>query len=1104
MEVGNRMGELLLNRGQKKAIETIDSNLVVNAGAGTGKTTVLVERYLEILDRGQLEEGREVESIVAITFTKKAAQEMIERVRTRLREKMEESGQEKWKIFYRDIEKANISTIHSFCGNILRENTIELGLDPRFKILEDNSSKNLLREAIEEVLDQRIETRPGLYKLLRDLGLIYKSKIVENFTGIYNKMRSDGLSLDSLRELVVRRAEEARVREEDLVEIEELFAFLFENVAGNGRIHRLREDERFLSLINRSFSSEAELVDILSYCEDFLGNPRKVKEEIDQLRARINQVKKVLEVENLDYYMEILEFIRELDRVYSRKKKEVSGLDYEDLQLKLRDLLEDPLHRSYYQDKYQYIMIDEFQDTNGLQKEIFYKLASRKEKLDRENLFVVGDPKQSIYGFRGGDLEVFYEVIGDITSRDQASHISLDVNYRTVGNIIEFVNYLFSQLMETGYEGLEAHKQALENTYIEVLEREELEVPESESKSDYNRGYEAELIAKRIKSLVDGGFRLEGDRPCQYGDIALLFRAGTRTSIYEAALRKYGIPCYNMAGSGLLEKDEIEDLINAFKAFYNPNDLISNIGFLRSPLIGFSDEDIFYLMEEEGSIGERLRALEPGKIEEELLDRARSIYRDLADSQGRLNNYEFLSYLVERTGFNESLLLVHNGRQAHANLEKFLELFHDYEREGLEETYDILSYLDELRTRDIAEAKIISEKSNTVRFLTIHKSKGLEFPVVILPEMSIQIPNTAASILYSKDLGLGLNIEGRDSNHKEISEAYKEGERQESIRLLYVAMTRAENLLILGNQGSKKGFKAMIQDHLVEEHCRLIEDIDLGREPGNETSYLKLDGLELKGELYPRNLLEYEDHARKTIDSLSISQYMKFKACRREYYLDNFLGLGDSLDLIGARPGNDLAQEGLSPLDKGNIVHKFCQLYRADSSRDRLLAQLAEELNYGYGEVQEAVGTYIDNFISSYREDYDQVYREKAFSVKIKSARFTGVIDRINIEGDRIEIIDYKTNRVFNRQALYRQYADQIRFYAFILGQIFKRPVSSGRLHLLETGEYLDIDLSQDKIGDSLRRLEEFVDFVREKDHIDDYQKSESCREFCSYYRLCN
>ena len=534
---------------QQIAIETIDKNVAVNAGAGTGKTKVLTERFIHILEYGNLEENKEVESIVAITFTKKATQEMIDRIRKEMRKNFHRSN--RWREYYRDMGKANISTIHSFCAKILRENPIEAKIDPLFEVLEDYKAMKLLNETIQDVLSRGLENDEGVYDLLRRFKKNDVNFLVNDFYQLYNKVRTIGLSFEELKHKTLEYINSLEFEKDDISFIKDKFIYLMEKLPKNSKIFKLQLDSNWIKFKDNKYDYD-ELPNILAYLYENIGTSSKESESIDLLKSAIEKSLLGCEKHNIHIYDTVLELLMEIDEEYELKKKEIKSLDYDDLQIKVLELLDNNHIREKYQSTYKYIMIDEFQDTNEIQKRIFYKLATVDEKLDKSNLFVVGDPKQSIYGFRGADLDVFYDVILDIQEVSKEEIITLQRNYRTVETVLKFINNIFSKLMTNKYKELKEFHKSQNLIDVEVLEKEDLEIPENQSQSSYYRYYEAQLIAKRIKELVSEG-------QYKYGDFAMLFRATTRNHIYEEALKSFGIPFYNLGGKRFLKLLHIYD-----------------------------------------------------------------------------------------------------------------------------------------------------------------------------------------------------------------------------------------------------------------------------------------------------------------------------------------------------------------------------------------------------------------------------------------------------------------------------------------------------------------------------------------------------------------
>lgn len=1090
---------MTLNKAQKKAVETIDRNLAVNAGAGTGKTKVLTERFIHILENGNLEEGKEIESIVAITFTKKATQEMIHRIRKAIRNNFHKDF--KWRNYYRDMEKANISTIHSFCAKILRECPVEANIDPYFVMLEDYQSTKLLKEAIREVLIRGINEDEKVYKLLLTFGRDTVDLLAKDLLNLYNKIRTIGIGFNELKERTIIFLKELKVSNDDIDTIKETFEFLMDRLPKNSKIYKLKDDNVWIKFKSGEYSKE-ELPQIVNYLYDNIGQSSKEPEKIELLKKTIERVLISFEANNIEIYNTVLDLLIIIDNNYSSKKKELRALDYDDLQIKVLELLDNESIRKRYQDKYKYIMVDEFQDTNELQKKIFYKLATVNNKLDKSNLFVVGDPKQSIYGFRGADLEVFYNVIDDIKEISKDDPITLDTNYRTVNTVLDFINNIFHKLMDSRYNRLFSFKNSINSIDVEVLEKEDLLIPKGVSPSEYHRFYESELIAKRIKELVLAG-------KYKYGDFAILFRASTRNYIYEEALKKFGIPYYNFSGKGFFEQREILDIINALKAISNPFDTIATIGFLRSPMIGLSDKTIYWILRHrESTVYNSMKNLinirylseeENHKIKEvlELLEYFYEI-KFLHGIESLVNQ------LISKTFFIESLLLKQGGKQAVANVYKFNNIVEEYVKDNnIKTLVDFIDYLEEIRDMDESQEKIYSEDSNVVKILTIHKSKGLQFPVVIIPEMCSSSNMNFPNIVFSKELGIGMQLDNGKMLYDKIKKQLEEEEKKEMERILYVAMTRAEETLILGFQGKDSGYKKLIKELIDFTQCKVISHIDMewkGYKPIN------LINEELTNETSTNIslplLYDIPEFNKKRIDKFSISQYLVFRECKRRFYLDYY----KKLAVLENEEVKKIDEEKhLGGIERGNIVHRFCEHYKPGIDKNNLLEKVCISYGIPYAEeIYEEVKVYIDNFIKLFNENYDKVYIERPFYLKLQDYYITGAIDRINIYQGKAEIVDYKTNRIENQNYLIHKYTPQLQLYAYVVKEIMGIEIESTKIVFLENGQSVDIPIDNKSLLNNLENIQEFMNFVSNNSNIIDYNRGNRCSYYCKHKSFCD
>lgn len=1089
-----------VNDSQERAIKTIDRNIAVNAGAGTGKTKVLTERYVYILEHGDLEPNKEVESIVAITFTKKATQEMIERIRMEVKKNFHKD--DKWRRYYRDLEQANISTIHSFCGKLLKENPIEANIDPLFQVLEDDKADKLLKESIIEILNKSLETNDEFLKLMSAFKINRIENIVSDFYSVYNNIRTVGLDFEFVKSMTINQLEELRVNENDLKNIKEIIIYLSNNLTARSKLCKMvkNEDPIWMKFYKDEYKDE-ELCTIVEYIETNLGTSSKETEYFQKLRNSITNVLKTKDIENIWLYIQVLDLLIAIDLKYQELKMNLGVLDYDDLQIKVLNLLDSEEIRSFYQSKFKYFMIDEFQDTNELQRKIFYKLTSVKKNLDQSNLFIVGDPKQSIYGFRGSDIDVFYNTIEDIKITTGENPITMSMNYRTCNGVLNFINSVFADVMGDKYDHLIADKVEEEPIDIEVLENSDYtNYPELKT-SEASSIYEASLIAKRIKQLVDNG-------KFNYKDFAILFRATTRNYIYEDALKNYTIPYFNSSSKRFFYKQEILDIINGLKVISNPYDNIATIGFLRSPMVGISDNSLYYILKElNSSVYNRLIDLEHLTITVEDTNKIKEALK-LLEYFYETKDIDTIStiteQLVEKTYFIETALLKANGKQSLANIYKFIEMVKYYEVNNKRSLEDFIDYIEEIKNNYEPEATMESEDSNVVKLLTIHKSKGLEFPVVIIPEMSKDSGGRYPNLLFNKDIGLGIKASDSSGLYDVIKNILTIKENEEKERALYVAMTRAEKMLILGNQGKNSGFKKLIYELLETIKHKSISKIDVETESVNNIKQIEDNLLEInENKNHVQIPLLFNTNINKKFESYSISQYLVFNQCQRKYYMDYYYGRTEFYASKGAGKEKEINIGVITAIDKGNIVHKFAELYNSNMEVEKLLTDVITL--FGFLDIEDnkrLLKPYINNYLKIYNEDYDLVFLEKPFYINIGDNYLNGVIDRINIKDDIIEIQDLKTNKVIDKKALIQQYAPQLQIHAYAVGIIMNKTVKKANIVLLETGEIVEIPLNEEVLLSNIEDIKKFIYFVENHSDIKDYAKSANCK-YCNYKPIC-
>ncbi len=1082
---------------QKEAIKTISMNLAVTAGAGTGKTKVLTERYVHILENGNLQDGKEIESLVAITFTKKASTEMKERIEQEIAKHLHKG--ERWERFYRDFSKAYIMTIHSFCGKLLRENPVEADIDPGFQVLEEYVADRMLKESARTVLNEVLKDEHNLQSIAqtvkKDSGLLVRELI-----DLYKKIRTLGISMDEAIEITASHMESMEADRDILDEIRELAVYLRGEMGKGKFINILKEPlpESFLE----DHCPDEMLEEALQMLLDNMGSSKKAPEAQARIRELLLLALSVYEKEKLQLYRLILQIVREIHLDYSHGKAKQRSLDYEDLQIKAYELLqsEDILER--YQDRFKYIMIDEFQDTNLLQKNIFYRLASRDDKLDRGNLFVVGDPKQSIYAFRGADIQVFYDVMDDIKSSDNGKVITLTENYRNVSTVLKLVDKIFHGLMGTRYDSLNPNKKVDEPMEVEILHDKDFEGSSEESQQ-----FEADQIARRIRYMVDNEY-LHNKKKIRFGDIALLFRALTRSSIYEEALRRYNIPYSSTGGKGFYDREEILDIVNALKATSNPEDTISMVGFLRGGFAGLSDEAIFHILnglqnkKEEGilDIMEQIiknRNKELDGHDYSTMESTWKMLRSVFFLKNHLGIVEILKLLMEESAFYKSQLLQYQGLMRSENIDRFLLIAGEFEATEGGSLEEFIDYIENRREESDGDG-VQATGGDSVSLMSIHKSKGLQFPVVIIPEMGRKGTSDSAAFQFHKDKGLGIK-NGNGSYYEMIYKDAKENLQEEVKRLIYVAMTRAEERLVLGYQGRKSGFKALVDEYLHNTTAKVVCNFPV--EPEEAIMVKTIEDAEAIGNDKSYPLLEFIQQPIRGREAYSISQYTRFLSCPREY----FLRYKARLDIEDGEDSVEASEIKLSGATKGTLVHEFCRSYKRGDNIIDLLHHISSRQGVKLTEdIEMDLMPLIDNF-KRYSEEtsYPDVEVEKEFYIPLGNHIVTGFIDRLEILHGHKRVIDIKTNRISNKDELLETYKPQLIFYRWAAGKILNSGDISAAILFLEDGSLVDIQISRDEEKLLLEDMERTFNFVENHHQLEDYQQSKECSHNCRFKLFC-
>jgi ATP-dependent helicase/nuclease subunit A len=858
------------------AIEDLDHHIFLSAGAGAGKTRVLVERYLNILRQ----QRAGVDEIVAVTFTEKAANEMKERLRqelSRLPAPMPNASQH-----LRALENAPIGTIHSFCARLLREHAVAAAIDPQFAVMDEVDARLLLEETLEDFVRSRLRANDGatMLTLVREWGLDKTTSLLRDFVDARERALPclEVMPAEKEHLLALWRA---AVEQEQRIALQTLLTNAGWAEALDVLQRTQPRDPHDPAAVNRAHVLDGavkvanELLPIAERAQAICEIPTHInlragqqknwhsKDDLAAVREAFKQLRSLCEAfteqvgnENnadlderaAEVSLAFAEELRHALAAYERAKRERSVLDFSDLQLRVRDLLRNhPDVRQQYQQRFKFIMVDEFQDTNALQKEIVWMLAGRQvgeaERLSDPPtpalphshtglLFIVGDIKQGIYRFRGADVSVFNATAEEFKRDPQCRVLELNKNFRTQSSLVEFFNQVFAHpavmggsegkaLYEAAYAPMEAHRaDASPAPPVEFLLVKKSEDEDDERSAAELRQAEAHAIAQRITELVNEGVN--------YGDIALLFAAMTDVAIYENALREHSIPYYIVAGSGLYRQQEVKDVLNFLSVLENVHDEIALIGVLRSPFFAVSDETLYWLchpprarslydkmlrfVQNDGVADCHAERSEASRHhitaeERDKLRRAAQLIAALRAVKNRLRLSQLMNLMLERTGFTAILLTQFMGEQKASNVRKLVDIARAFERKGNFTLQDFIAHLAEfvnVAQRE-SEAATQEEESNVVKLLTVHRAKGLEWSTVIVPDLARQRRGGGGTVLMHPRYGFAAQVENdegkptlpsmghvmrREENCMEVAEHR---------RLLYVAATRARDRLILSS-----------------------------------------------------------------------------------------------------------------------------------------------------------------------------------------------------------------------------------------------------------------------------------------------------------------
>lgn len=836
------MSELIesfgLKGAQRDAVTARERDIVVTAGAGSGKTLTLAARYVSLLN-----DGFQPGQIAAVTFTEKAAREMRNRIRyeiTRWRTSgCSAADRPRWEAIEADIDAALIGTIHSLCAYILRAHPAEAGVDPLFEVLDEGLTAAIKAQAVDDALGWAVdqaelkplfdvfrvhELRDALSRLLEarldwppapepgKIESIWRGAIRQAISNFAH----DGevcAALDMIRDLRDSGRLEADAGEKLAAQARGLLAEwdTLEQALESGDCTRavqalqaVRSSHSALNIGSKgSRAKEATYALRRLYAakvEPWLGDkPTPPDPEIERRAAEVTSL--------------LSRLAEEAGRLYQSAKDLRQAVDFDDLEAGAVRLLGYPGVRARWQRKIAAVLVDEFQDTNERQRNIVEALAGVHDQVSGR-LFVVGDAKQSIYRFRGANVVVFRRLDADVRARGGEA-ITLDLTFRAHAGLVEALNELLGGAMGqvddprglhcVPFSPLRPHRTepapGIKPPYVEFL----YGLGES---ADQSRPVAARMLTARLWELHDN----EG---VKWDDIALLFRAAAGFTPYEAALEEAGIPFVTVAGKGFYDRPEIRDILNIVRALADPWDDLAMAGLLRSPAFGLSDTALYRLRWPAGADpaatpasfrqalkGDLSLLPEPDRTHAE---RAGATIERLLGLVDRVTVAELIKALLDATHYQAVLASARSGTRLQRNIDKLLA---DAHASGIVRAAEFLEYVETLRESGAREGEAPAEAGGAVRLMTVHKAKGLEFPVVVIADATRSRPETSGPILLSGQLGI-VPCPQRFERKPLIQGLAKAEDAEqadaEDRRVLYVAATRArEKLLVCGHYSARE------------------------------------------------------------------------------------------------------------------------------------------------------------------------------------------------------------------------------------------------------------------------------------------------------------
>ena len=1191
---------------QEDAILKKGSNILVAAAAGSGKTAVLVERIIQKI----LKDGIDIDKLLVVTFTNAAASEMRERVLEAIYKKLDDdSDNEELQRQIVLLGKSNICTIHSFCLDVIKNNFFEIDLSANFRIGSEEEVELLKQEVLEDVFEKFYEDEDESFaKLINTYtGYIGDEPLKEIILKVYRFMQSSPFPKEWIIEKV--RMFENDDKEKDFSESiwgkillrnlqEEIIDGINNLKIVRNKLELYTELEKYKLTLQNDIDLLKELYNAINISWDdaydisqtmkFKSWPidRKIvsdmKDEAKSSRDTVKNklmklIKEILIYDSKSAYSDIYEMhevleilknvIIKFDEEFKNKKRERNIIDFNDIEHYALEILVRKDENGEciptevakkYQNKFEEIAIDEYQDSNQVQ-EIILKSVSCGN-----NLFMVGDVKQSIYKFRQACPKLFLNKYDTYTleGNDSGLKIQLFKNFRSRENVLKITNNIFESIMsktlgdidynEDEYLNLGSDFDIIDNgvgiSELDIIDLKEENNEDTdlnnieESNIENNDNFkqlekeeiEATFVAKRIEQIVNSKVQVKdkkiGYRDVTYRDIVILLRSTSKLSpIYEKELIKRNIPVFSDTSNEYLDTMEIQTIISLLKILDNPIDDISLVSVLRSEIGTFSDNEIVQirLCDRNSNFYDSLNIAKE-KLDGNLKNKVINFLNKL-DMWKEESDYLSLAELIWKiyidTGFYNYVGLMPNGNLKQANLKMLFERAKDYEKTNFKGLFNFIRFIEKLKigNSDMSAAKVIGENENVVRIMSIHKSKGLEFPIVFLCSTSkkINLQDLNSNLLLHEEIGIGpqyINydkmIEYSTSAKDAIKIISKEESISEEMRVLYVALTRAKEKLII--TGIVKDYEKELEKKkeilkiynnenkinpiLLKKYISYLDWIQLVLLSNKLNNLINLN-------LYKReDIIQNEEKEKIEIREFDFNKKIDLEKYNKEFSwkygkeiatklpikstVSKIKEIQDeNIDLeklynqkigLDFTTPNFMENEQVTGAKKGTLMHLFLQNVNFEIEYNMLeLEELKQKLilkNIITNEEAKYINlrkidTFLKSSLANKIRNCKYIEKEKAFCTKIlakdiyenatnETILVQGIIDLYGItENDEIILVDYKTDFIENESDLINKYYNQLKIYGQALQEALNKKIKEIYIYSIYLNKELKIDI---------------------------------------------